>query len=70
MSKTGITRVIVRHGEPLPKGTTDWARVEALTDEEATVAAVADPDAQPLAPSSLQRCGGCRGSRCCASASG
>lgn len=29
-------------------GTTDWAAVDALTDEEAEAAARADPDAPPL----------------------
>jgi putative transcriptional regulator len=53
MSKTGITRVIVRSGEPLPKGATDWARLEAMTDEEVTAAALSDPDAQPLTPEQL-----------------
>ena len=29
------------------KGTTDWERVKALTEEEIDEAALADPDAQP-----------------------
>jgi putative transcriptional regulator len=34
---------------------TDWARVAAMTDEEVTRAALADPDAQPLTPEQLAR---------------
>jgi len=41
--------------EMLPDGSTrpsvgqsDWARVDAMTDEEITAAALSDPDAQPL----------------------
>jgi putative transcriptional regulator len=41
--------------ELLPDGSTrpsvgqsDWARVDAMTDEEITAAALSDPDAQPL----------------------
>ena len=55
MSKTGITRVIVRPGESLPDGETDWARIDAMTDEEVTAAALSDPDAQPLTPEQLAR---------------
>ncbi len=47
MSKTGITRLTVKTGEPLPKGATDWQRLDAMTDEEVIAAALADPDAQP-----------------------
>lgn len=48
MSKTGTTRVTVRPGETPPRGETDWARVNAMTDEEVLAAALSDPDAQPL----------------------
>lgn len=48
--------------EVLPDGTTrplpdktDWSRVDALTDEEITAAALADPDAQPLPEDWLAR---------------
>ena len=34
MSKTGTTRVTVKPGEAPPRGKTDWARVNAMTDEE------------------------------------
>ena len=41
---------IVRYSrDNLPKDTrTDWARVDALTDEEIEAAALADPDAPPM----------------------
>jgi putative transcriptional regulator len=35
-------------GEPFPETDTDWAAVNALTDEEIHAAALADPDAQPI----------------------
>ena len=31
----------------LPVGDTDWARIDAMTDEEAEANALADPDSQP-----------------------
>ena len=55
MSKTGTTRVTVKPGEPLPKGDTDWVRIDGLTDEEAMAAALSDPDAQPLDAAQLSR---------------
>ena len=42
-------------GEPLPQGDTDWARLDAMTDEEIVAAALSDPDAQPLTPEQLAR---------------
>jgi putative transcriptional regulator len=55
MSKTGTTRVIVKPGEEPPRGETDWARVNAMTDEEVLAAARSDPDAQPLGPEDLAK---------------
>jgi putative transcriptional regulator len=55
MSKTGTTRVTVKPGKPQPRGDTDWARLEAMTDEEVTTAALSDPDSQPLSPEQLAR---------------
>ena len=55
MSKTGTTRVIVKPGEPLPQGKSDWARLDAMTDLEAVAAARADPDAPPLTTDRLAR---------------
>jgi putative transcriptional regulator len=53
MSKTDTTRLSLAPGESLPPGDTDWARLEAMTDEEAMAAALSDPDAQPLTPEQL-----------------
>lgn len=55
MRKIGITQVTVKAGEELPHGTTDWARVHAMTEEETEVAAKADPDTQPLARRDLNK---------------
>lgn len=55
MSKTGTTRVTVKPGEAPPHGETDWARVNAMTDEEVLAAARSDPDAQPLDSETLAR---------------
>jgi putative transcriptional regulator len=55
MSKTGTTRMTVKPGEAPPRGETDWARVNAMTDEEVLAAAHADPDAQPLAAEALAK---------------
>jgi len=48
MRKTGTVRVTHKPGDPPLKTGTDWARVEAMTDEEVHAAALSDPDAQPL----------------------
>lgn len=55
MSKTGTTRVTVKCGEPLPRGRTDWTRLDAMSDMEAMAAARSDPDAQPLTPEQLAK---------------
>lgn len=55
MSKTGTTRVTVKPGEEPPRGKTDWARVNAMTDEEVMAAALSDPDAQPLDSEALAK---------------
>jgi putative transcriptional regulator len=55
MSKTGTTRVTVKPGEEPPRGETDWARVNAMSDEEVMAAALSDPDAQPLDPEALAK---------------
>jgi uncharacterized protein (DUF4415 family) len=41
-------RIIRRHWGERRKGKTDWARVDALTDEEIEEAVRNDPDAVPL----------------------
>jgi putative transcriptional regulator len=55
MSKTDITRVTLKPGEPPPQGNTDWARLDAMTDQEVVAAAQSDPDAQPLTPEQLAK---------------
>ena len=55
MSKTGTTRVTVKPSEPVPRGDTDWARLDAMTEDEVVAAALSDPDAQPLTPEQLAR---------------
>ena len=34
---------------------TDWKRLRAMTDEDVTAAAAADPDARPMTPEQLQK---------------
>ena len=55
MSKTDITRVTLKPGEPRPRGDTDWGRLDSMTDEEVAAAALSDPDAQPLTPEQLAK---------------
>ncbi len=50
------------YAEILPDGSTtpsgdrmDWARLDAMTDDEVMAAALADPDAQPLTDEQLAR---------------
>ena len=45
----------VKAGEAPPRGKTDWARVNAMTDDEVLAAARADPDAQPLDAEALAK---------------
>ena len=47
--------MIVKSGETLPQGRTDWARLDAMTDEEILAAARSDPDAQPATPEQLAK---------------
>jgi putative transcriptional regulator len=55
MSKKSTSKVVRHSRETLPPDRTDWARLDAMTDEEAMAAALADADAQPLTPESLAR---------------
>jgi putative transcriptional regulator len=55
MSKTGTTRVTVKLGDTLPRGDTDWARLDAMTDEQVVAAALSDPDAQPVTAEHLAK---------------
>ena len=56
MSKTTTIGVTIHPGEPPPPvGDTDWAGVDAMTDEEVVAAALSDPDAQPMTEEQLAR---------------
>ncbi|MEA2907764.1 MAG: putative transcriptional regulator [Alphaproteobacteria bacterium] len=55
MSKSVTTRVTVTPGKPFPRGGTDWARLDAMSDEEVVAAALSDPDAPPLTGKRLAR---------------
>ena len=48
MKKTDTTRVTVKLGDALPRGGTDWSRLNEMTDDEVLAAALSDPDARPL----------------------
>ena len=50
MSKNGTSKVVRYSRENLPPDKTNWARIDAMTDEEVVAAALSDPDAQPLTP--------------------
>ncbi len=45
---SNLTWIEREPGAPFPETDTDWAAVDALTEEEVTAAALADPDAQPI----------------------
>jgi putative transcriptional regulator len=55
MSEKDTTKVTVKPGDTPPRGDTDWARIEAMTEDEVLAAALSDPDAQPLSPEELAR---------------
>lgn len=55
MSKNNTSKVVRYRGEELPPDETDWARIQAMTDEEVLAAALSDPDAQPLTPEQLAK---------------
>lgn len=46
--------IIVKKSDGPFRGTTDWKRVDALTEEEIMRAALADPDALPSTPEQLR----------------
>ena len=41
-------RIVRRKLSDTHRGKTDWARVDAMTEEEIEAAALSDPDAQPM----------------------
>jgi putative transcriptional regulator len=53
VSKKDTSRTVRYVRDKLPSDQTDWQRLEALTDEEVTAAALSDPDAQPLTADQL-----------------
>jgi putative transcriptional regulator len=55
ISARKATRHEQEPGEAPPTGKTDWARLDAMTDEEVIAAALSDPDAQPLSPEALAK---------------
>src|SRR5258708_7790513 len=56
ISKNSTSKVVRYSGDNLPPGKTDWARIDAMTDEEVTAAALSDPVvAQPLTPEQLAK---------------
>ncbi len=55
MSKKGTSKVVRHSRENLPPDSTDWARIDAMTDEEVVRAALSDPDAQPLTREQLAK---------------
>jgi len=55
MNNNGTSKVVRYSSDNLPPDKTDWARVNAMTDEEVMAAALADPDAQPLTPDQLAK---------------
>lgn len=48
MKQIGITSVDHEPGDPYRETDTDWAAVEAITDEQVRAAALADPDTVPV----------------------
>jgi putative transcriptional regulator len=55
MSKRRTSKVVRYPRNRLPADKTDWARLDAMTDDEAIAAARSDPDAQPLTPQQLAK---------------
>jgi len=55
MSRNNISKVVRYSRDNLPADKTDWARVEAMTDEEVVASALSDPDAKPLTPAQLAK---------------
>src|ERR1700694_5389364 len=55
MSKNSTSKVVRYSRDNLPPDKTDWARLNAMTDEEVMAAALSDPDAQPLSADQLAK---------------
>ncbi len=48
MKKENISNITVNSIKGIPKGKTDWERIDAMKEKEALQNAKIDPDAQPL----------------------
>src|SRR6266850_1448618 len=55
MNNEHTSKVIRYSSDNLPPDRTDWARLDAMTEEEVTAAALSDPDAQPLTSEQLAK---------------
>jgi putative transcriptional regulator len=55
VSKKNISKVVRYSRKRLPPDKTDWTRIDAMSDDEVTAAALGDPDAQPLGSEQLAR---------------
>jgi putative transcriptional regulator len=55
MKKRRTSKVVRYRRNRLPSDKTDWAQLDAMTDDEVVAAARSDPDAQPLTPAQLAR---------------
>src|SRR5262245_62839767 len=53
--RRGGKDVVILPSGKTPKGKTDWAAVDAMTDEDIHKAALADPDNPPLTDAQLKR---------------
>jgi putative transcriptional regulator len=55
MKSGGTTKVVHKPGDKPVATQTDWAAVDAMSDDEVHVAALADPDALPLTDADFRR---------------
>ena len=55
MSKRRTSKVVRYPRDRLPPDRTDWARLDAMTDDEVIAAARSDPDAPPLTAQQLAK---------------
>lgn len=55
MSKNSTSRVVRYSRDNLPADRIDWARIDAMTEEEVLAGALSDPDAQPLTSEQLAK---------------
>ena len=48
MNKTNTTQLTVKPGDAIPRGETDWARFDEMSDADVHAGAESDADAMPL----------------------